>query len=765
MKVKLLVLIIACCVRLMSFAQYAIVPAPASYEPMDAVFTVDRNTGIFYSGPCEEEANLLGELIFSLTGKKTIVSAGSPDRNSGYIYLQCRAQNKQANPLPDLPGDLKQRIAQQPEGAYQMKIISNQMIIQADGAAGIFYGIMTLKQMLLQCKMNDATSQHFELECATIRDQPAFAHRGLMLDCCRHFFSKDFILKYIDLLALYKMNVLHWHLTEDQGWRIQIDKYPELTKVGAWRKEADGTVYGGFYSKNDIREIVAYAAKHHITVIPEIEMPGHSVAALAAYPQLGCTGEKIEVEKEWGVFKDIYCAGNEDTFRFLTDVLTEVCEIFPSPYIHIGGDEVPKFRWERCAKCQKRIADQGLKDEAELQTYFIERIAEFLASKGKKIIGWDEILEGGIPGDAWIQSWRGMEGGELAAKSGHGVVMSPTSHCYFDYGLESTDLPEVYSFDPIPHGLSPKERSNIRGGECNMWSEHAPQELVDSKVFPRLLALSEVLWSYPVQRDYPGFYRRVEMHYGLLDDLGVDYGYPQIPVRIEQELSADGRIYVRLQPAFEGVQLVSALHQGHSESENLLSYAERNDYVITDKSRLEVKPSFRGKKYPSAIVRYYEPHRATGKQLDLGYELSPYYPAGGTSALCDGYVGSGNFRDGFWQGLFGQDMVATIDLGNPQEIHSISANFFHYVNAWIFRPRKVEFEISNDGANWNPLGSVDPLIDEKQTGELIAPFSLEFPVCKTRYIRMKAVNNGRCPEWHDAPGEPSWLFCDEIVVK
>jgi hexosaminidase len=765
MKMKLLLLSLTCCVYCASFSQYAIIPIPSAYDLLDANFTIDSDTKIFYSGPCGQEAALLGDLISSLTGKKTVVSGMAPDQSAGYIFLQCRTLNKQGNPIPDLPGDLEQRIARQPKGAYQMKILSQQVIVQADEPSGIFYGIMTLKQMLLQCKTNDLFSKRFELKCATIKDQPAFAHRGLLLDCCRHFFTKDFILKYIDLLALYKMNVLHWHLTEDQGWRIEIDKYPALTKIGAWRKQADGTIYGGFYSKNDIREIVAYAAKHHITVIPEIEMPGHSVAALAAYPQLGCTGEQIEVENEWGVFKDIYCAGNDETFQFLTDVLSEVCELFPSPYIHIGGDEAPKFRWEHCAKCQKRMQDEGLKSEAELQTYFIERIADFLTTKGKKIIGWDEILEGGIPGDAWIQSWRGMEGGEQAAKAGHGVVMSPTSHCYFDYGLESTDLLEVYAFDPVPAGLSQQERTNIRGGECNIWSEHAPQELVDSKVFPRLLAMSEVLWSYPAQRDYPGFYHRVEAHYPLLDSLQVNYGYPQIPVRIEQALHADGKIHIRLKPAFEGVELMSAIQSGDSQSDSSGHFTNADKYTITGKTQLLVRPLFRGKEYPAAISRYYEPHIAMGKKIQLGYEPSPYYPAGGASALCDGFMGSGNFRDGFWQGLFGKDMVAVIDLGAEQKIQTISSNFFHYVNAWIFRPRLVEFEISNDGTNWELLGSVKPIIDEQQNGELFTPITLNFSARNARYIRMKAFNNGPCPEWHDAPGEPSWLFCDEIMVK
>ena len=314
--------------------------------------------------------------------------------------------------------------------------------------------------------------------------------------------EKDFVKRYIDLLALYKMNVLHWHLTEDQGWRIAIDKYPKLTEVGAWRDDGQGGKYGGFYTKEDIREVIEYATERGITVVPEIELPGHSQAALAAYPQFSCTGGPFEVETEWGVFKEIYCAGNDSTFIFLEDVLSEVMELFPSEYIHIGGDEVPKYRWEHCEKCQRRIHIEGLYDEHELQSYFISRIGNFLATKERKMIGWDEILEGGLPEGATVQSWRGFDGAKTAVLSGHQAIVSPTSHAYFDYGLNDIDLEKVYEFNPIPEGISQKEEILVLGGECNMWSERAPQHKVDSKVFPRMIAMSEVLWSGNDQKNF-----------------------------------------------------------------------------------------------------------------------------------------------------------------------------------------------------------------------------------------------------------------------
>ena len=403
---------------------------------------------------------------------------------------------------------------------YQLKVNRNDISIEASSREGIFYGIQTLIQLMeLNKYEND-----IELPTCKINDSPSFKHRGMLLDCCRHFFDKKVIKKYIDLLAQYKMNKLHWHLTEDQGWRIEIDKYPKLTSIGSQRKDSSG-VYGGYYTKEDIKEIVDYAKNKHIEVIPEIEFPGHSQAAIAAYPQLSCTGKPIDVATEWGVFKDIYCAGNDSVFTFMEDVLGEVIELFPSSFIHIGGDEAPKTRWENCPKCQKRMIEENLKDEHELQSYFIKRIEKYLNSRGKTLIGWDEILEGGLAKNAVVQSWRGMNGGIEAAKHGNKVIMSPTSHAYFDYSIKSTDMKQVYHFDPIPTELDSIQKQLVLGGECNLWSEHIPNEKkLDEMVFPRMLAMSEVLWSYPKERNYNDFLARADIHAHLLRSYGVNVG-------------------------------------------------------------------------------------------------------------------------------------------------------------------------------------------------------------------------------------------------
>lgn len=748
---------------------YQIIPQPQTMIPAQGIFELNSETKVIANDVCLPEATLFVNWLNKATGRNYVIEKSTSMPASNFIFFSANKvfQEMAAQPSVKLPGDLNTLKVDQNEGAYKIIIDQRGVMITAVYSTGIFYATQSLKQMLPPAAENGLLRLPYQLTGVRISDAPKFAHRGLLLDCCRHFMSVDFIKKYIDLLGYYKMNVLHWHLTEDQGWRIQIDKYPLLTEVGAWRTEADGSRYGGFYSKDEIREIVAYAQKRHVTIIPEIELPGHSCAAIAAYPELSCTKEKIEVENEWGVFKDIYCAGDENTFVFLENVLLEVCELFPSSYIHIGGDEAPKFRWERCERCQKRIAEEHLKDEAELQTYFIERIATFLATKGKKIIGWDEILEGGIPEDAAIQSWRGMEGGKNAAIAGHDVVMSPTSHCYFDYGLASTDLREVYSFDPIPSGLSGIQSAHIIGGECNMWSEHTPQPLVDGMLFPRLLAMSEVLWTYPKERKFDLFYERVNTHYNRLEALHVDFGFPAVPVKLESVALAVRKIQITPVKSFDGVSVSYQLHKNPDVSFTPSDkYIPFTDAILIDEpARLICKASFQGKNYREDLVRSFDPHLGVSKPLQLSYELSPYYPGGGANGLADGNLGSTNFRDGFWQAVAGQNMEVVLDLGRSQTISSVSSNWFHYANAWIFRPSHVTYLMSENGKDWEELKDIATAIPEQTSGELIIPFIFSFEKRNARYIKMIAYNNGPCPAWHDAPGEPSWLFCDELIVR
>lgn len=435
-----------------------------------------------------------------------------------------------------------------PQGdeGYSLSAAANKIHIKALQPAGIFYGLQTLRQ-LIQTN-NDGTKI---IPAVKIQDSPRFAWRGLMLDVGRHFYSVEFVKRFIDLLALHKMNTFHWHLTEDQGWRIEIKKYPRLTEIGSQRAESeqpggdrnhfDGQPHDGFYTQTEIKEVVAYAASRFITVIPEIELPGHSLGALASYPELGCTGGPYEVQTSWGIKKDVYCAGNEQVYQFLEDVLSEVLKLFPSQVIHIGGDEVPKDRWRDCPKCQATIRKEGLKDEDELQSYFIKRIEKFLNAQGRQLIGWDEILEGGLAPNAMVMSWRGIEGGIQAAAAGHDVVMSPTSHCYFDYYQsknadepggpfwEGAYLPleTVYAYEPIPADLASEKAKHILGAQGNIWTEFiATEDHLEYMALPRGTALAEVVWSQPEQRDYQDFLQRLEKFLPQLQKLDVKYRDP-----------------------------------------------------------------------------------------------------------------------------------------------------------------------------------------------------------------------------------------------
>ncbi|MCY1722174.1 beta-N-acetylhexosaminidase [Prolixibacteraceae bacterium Z1-6] len=426
---------------------------------------------------------------------------------------------------------------------YLLKVDKNSIVITASEPNGLFYGMQSVKQLLPV----ESTNNSLAIPCVDIKDQPRFAWRGNMLDVGRHFFPVSFIKKYIDILSMYKINTFHWHLTEDQGWRIEIKKYPLLTEISHWRDETmlghygsgkgmDGIGYGGFYTQDQCREIVRYAAERYITVVPEIEMPGHSVAALAAYPNLGCTGGPYKVQGIWGVHNDVYCAGKEETFEFLQNILDEVIEIFPSEFIHIGGDECPKDAWKECAACQKRIKGNELKDEHELQSWFITRMDKYLTSKGRKLIGWDEILEGGLAPEAAVMSWRGTKGGIEAAKQKHHVVMSPNSHMYIDH-YQSRDkdneplaiggfLPveRVYSYEPVPEELSEEEAQYILGVQTNLWTEYiATTKKVEYMLLPRLQAEAEVAWTPKDLKEFSDFEKRLNVDYERLKKLEINF--------------------------------------------------------------------------------------------------------------------------------------------------------------------------------------------------------------------------------------------------
>lgn len=492
----------------------ALVPKPAQVEFAGASFVLTPQCRVHVS-PGSTEAEALGRYLAERLGAPAVLSTSPVSSPDGFVLLELDAS------AADL-GEEGYTLAASPDGVR----------IRAPKAAGLFYGIQTLLQLLPAPGQGGAgrspvrqsgpeKDAAWTVPGVTITDRPRFSWRGYLLDPARHFRSVDFLKRTIDLLACHKLNVLQLHLTDDQGWRLEIKKYPKLTEVGAWRG-AGPQRHGGYYTQEEIREVVAYAASRFVTVVPEIEMPGHSVAALAAYPEYSCAGGPFEVWTRWGVSEDICCAGNDGTFAFRQGVLDEVLALFPSRFIHVGGDECPRTRWKACPKCRQRIQDENLKDETELHGYFIRRLDAYLTAKRRRLVGWDEILEGGLAPGAVVMSWRGEQGGIAAARMGHDVVMSPFSHCYLDQPLQAISVEKAYAYEPIPQELTPEQAKHVLGLQANMWGEQTPQDAdVDRMTWPRLAALAEAGWSPREGRDGADFRARLEIHRGRLRGFGV----------------------------------------------------------------------------------------------------------------------------------------------------------------------------------------------------------------------------------------------------
>ncbi len=728
-----------------------LIPKPVSIEHVNGEFKIDRNA-IIYADRADSSLYESASYLVTLLNQKGIGCElkssveGNPSVNA-ILFTRTNC--------PDSLGT---------EG-YLINVEPNRVTIKANQSAGFFYAAQTIRQLMPpDFEKADFKANSVSIPCLKIVDKPRFAWRGLNLDCCRHFMTKDFVKRYIDLLAYHKMNVLHWHLTEDQGWRIEIKKYPKLTEVGAWRTNADGTVYGGFYTQDDIREVVAYASKRHVMVVPEIEMPGHSVAALAAYPHLSCTGKPLAVETNWGVFKDIYCAGNDSTFLFLQDVLSEVVELFPSPYIHLGGDEAPKYRWENCPKCKARLRKEKLSNYEELQRYFVSRVAKFLETKGKTIIGWDEILEGGRPHNAIIQAWRGMDRAAEALSANAPVIVSPTSHCYFDYPVEVINLEKVYSFNPIPESTDSAKLCLVLGGECNMWTEHAPQETVDSKVFPRMLAIAEVLWTFPKDRNYEEFLNRVRYHYSRLNALGVTFGFEQSAVEFKSTICNDSKaIVIELIKGQDNLEIRYTTNGDEPTAKSLLY---RKPITLTQTSTVRAAAFSNGVKVGEVFERSFTISKSIGKPIELGFKPSEKYMGGGLQALVDGRLGTPKYNDGIWQAVQGTDLVATIDLGIDQPIGSFSIGFLQNIPSWIFLPARLDVFISSDNVTFTQIAQLEKPKNLKEEGVLLYRYNaILVNDIRGRYIRFVAHNPGPCPSWHPASGSPTWLFADEVVVE
>ncbi len=667
--------------------------------------------------------------------------------------------------------------------SYRLDISPDGILITAGHPAGVFRARQTVRQLL--------ESGLSEIPCGIVEDAPRFPWRGMLLDCGRHFMPLETIKHTLDQLALHKFNVLHWHLTEDQGWRLEVPGYPRLTDVSAWRTEADGTVYGGFYTTEQVREIVAYAAERFITVVPEIELPGHSVAALAAYPELSCTGGPFTVQAQWGVHEDVYCAGNEQTFAFLEDVFRHVMEVFPSTYIHIGGDECPKERWMACPKCQERIRQEQLADEHELQSWFIRRMERFLGEHGRRLIGWDEILEGGLAPAATVQSWRGMQGAIAAARQDHDTIVSPTSHCYFDYDVAVTDLRQVYTFDPVPAELEAGEIDHILGGEMNLWTEYIPPERLDRMVFPRMTAMAECLWTADPERDFREFLARVTPHMAWLRALGVRPGPAARPLKPSGksdgpngtfllEFITDPELvealgqqsvavrYRRLPEGLAFAPLVRPEEQGLPPltpadeplaGPILVTPGRQGDQLVAAQLFLDDNP------YGAPAVARFSGHLAVGHRPQLAHPASSRYRGGGPDGLTDGLRGDRTYRQGAWSGFEAADLDAVIDLGEMTDLSRLELGCFQKAPSWIFLPEKVEWFVSDNGTDWRQAATVGHDISPRLQDRIGHEFVADVPGTRARFVRVVAHSLLTCPDWHPGAGGPCWLFADEIVIR
>ena len=672
------------------------------------------------------------------------------------------------------------------EGAeeYALTVAPGGIRIAAPSPEGVLWGAETLRQLLppgdtaamgttsaggagaaagMVRPRAPRRAAAYAIPAVVIRDAPRFAWRGALLDAGRHFFPVRFVDRFVDLLARYKLNVLHWHLTDDQGWRLEVPKWPRLTAVGAWRIEQEGTRYGGFYTRADVRAVVEYARRRGVTVVPEIELPGHSVAAVASYPWLGCTGDSIPVANTWGVFQDVYCP-RERTFAFLEDVLGEVVRLFPSRYVHVGGDEVPKDRWKACADCQALMHAEGLKDEEALQAWFMARIGQWLAAHGRRLVGWDEITAGPLPNDAVVEVWRDTATIAQVARQGHDVVAAPGSYTYLDHSPGNLTLAKVYAFDPVPASLTPPEAAHILGGEAPLWSEGITTANFDLMAFPRLLAFAEALWSRR-PRDLDAFRRRLAGEEARLVALGVAIGPEDRHVlRMTPAYdSVTSRFGMRVAAGVPGIA-VRYTTDGSAPVELSPLYADSIGFAAEGTVRFQA--FYRGASLGDGRTITIAPNLARGRPYALTTPPSPQYPGSGPRTLTDGALGTLDFGDGLWQGWQGSDLEVVLDLGRATPVAAVAGSFQQTTRSWILLPHDFTVWLSDDGATWREVGTVA----NDQPAERAAPFLYRLtdalpPGTVARWVKVRATNPGPLPAWHPGAGRPSWIFCDEIIVR
>ncbi|WP_462356259.1 glycoside hydrolase family 20 protein [Phocaeicola coprocola] len=749
-------------------SDYEIIPKPLDVNCKgDASFLLKDGVAVIYpenNRKMQDNAEFLVDYVERQTGVKLTSHAGMPVDGAICLTLDLSDDNAEA---------------------YKLIVNDKRVCISGASEAGVFYGIQTLRKSLPV-----AQDINVNLSAVEIYDKPRFAYRGAMLDVARHFYTVDEVKTFIDMLALHNINRFHWHLTDDQGWRIEIKKYPKLMSVASERKETvvgrwysgiyDGKPYGGYYTQDELRDVIDYAAKRHITIIPEVDLPGHMQAALTAYPELGCTGGPYEVRTIWGVSQDVLCVGNDFTLQFVKDVLSEVADIFPSEYIHIGGDECPKVRWEKCPKCQERIKSLGLKSDAKhtkeqrLQSYMIQEAAKYLKEKGKRIIGWTEILEGGLVPDATLMSWIGESGGIEAAHQHHDVIMTPNTYLYFDYyqSKKVEDEPlaiggylpieKTYNYEPMPKELTKEEQQYIKGVQANLWTEYIPVfSQVQYMVLPRLGAAAEVQWTDPSKKDYKDFLRRVPHLVAVYDCYGWNYATHVYDVNVDMKADTVNHV-LNVQLSTMADDPIYYTLDGQDPTEKSLKYTKpfTIDQSVVLKT-MAVHPD-RTSKISVDTIRF---NKATLKPVVLLQPNESRFSPDGPVVLVDGRNGNHSFDTGAWLTVAGNDLEAVINMQAETILSSASVHVYVRKDAWLFDARGFSVSVSSDNKNYKEVASQEYKQMQESDSDGIIEHELSFDPCKATYVKIKVISEKSMPDWHWDAGKAPFLLVDEIILN
>lgn len=758
-------LAVACNKRVV--ADYNVIPQVQNLSVKDGdVYVFDSSRKLVYDNQDSRRSlELFAQDLEELVGIRPSVAAGTSEDAKGNVYFTLGLQDGRKE-------------------AYSINVSSDGILVQAVAPEGIYRATRTL----LKSVGTEKTSS-VEFPSAEVSDWPRFGYRGLMLDVSRHFSDVEMVKRTIDMLALHQLNIFHWHLTDDQGWRIEIKSHPELTEVGAWRDDTvvgrylggtdyptDGKRHGGFYTQEQIREIVAYAKERYIEIIPEIDLPGHTSAVLAAYPQLGCEDKEYKVANRWGVIRDVLCAGNPASLDLFKDIMDEVCELFPGKYIHLGGDECVKERWKACPKCQKKIKELGLKDgsryskEDYLQSWFMAEVASFVQSKGKRVIGWDEILEGVPMDDSVIMSWRGTEGGITAARMGHDVVMTPTSDMYFDQSQtlasQLEEIPvggfinvmKVYSYEPLPASLTPEQQKHILGCQANVWCEYMPEERIRQyQMLPRLAALSEVQWTMPERKNYKDFLKRLPKMLSIYDHYGYNYAKHIFDVACSYSVNIEkGSLEVSLSTL--GNDPIYYTLDGTSPQTKKAMLYDDTPIVISSPSELKVSVLRNGKFTKEETLFNLDCNKATFKKVNISTTLNIMQAHLPHEILTDGIVGSLRCDDYRWMSCTGR-MSLVLDLGKSESFSRIGWTALNSQSENILVPQNVKVQISEDGKQYCTILDIEKN-HEIQAQQSVEYISEEVGEQTARYIKMD-FDSYKYPD----KSSPSWVFLSELTVE